>query len=118
MALPTDPKNLRILEYSMQTVRSEEDLTVGVSAVCHDITDRDRIQRDNKQCSNQYLIDQLTNREREVLELIAIKLYDKEISTRLSISTATVKWHLKRIYKKLGVHNRRKAAEILKDLNT
>lgn len=118
MALPTDPEKVRILEYSMQIIQSEKGLTVGVSAVCHDITDRDRIQRDNKQISNQYLIDQLTNRERDVLELIAIKLYDKEIGTRLSISTATVKWHLKRIYKKLGVHNRRKAADILKSIDT
>jgi RNA polymerase sigma factor (sigma-70 family) len=48
----------------------------------------------------------LTDREREVLELLAQGLTNKEIAERLVITTNTVKRHLKSIFEKLGVHTR------------
>ena len=56
------------------------------------------------------LITNLTNRETDVMVLLCDRMYDKEIADRLAISTATVKTHLTRIYRKLGVANRREAA--------
>lgn len=48
----------------------------------------------------------LSDRELEVLALVAEGLKNKEIARRLSISQATVKTHLIHIYAKLGVENR------------
>jgi len=48
----------------------------------------------------------LTDREREVLDLLAQGLTNKQIAERLVITTNTVKRHLKAIFEKLGVHTR------------
>jgi DNA-binding NarL/FixJ family response regulator len=52
----------------------------------------------------------LTRRELEILEHLSAGYLDKEIAVRLRISNWTVRNHLKRIYSKLGVHNRTEAA--------
>jgi DNA-binding NarL/FixJ family response regulator len=52
----------------------------------------------------------LTRREREVLELVARGLSNKEIAETLVITTNTVKRHLKAIFEKLEVHTRAAAA--------
>jgi DNA-binding NarL/FixJ family response regulator len=51
----------------------------------------------------------LTVREREVLDLVALGLSNREIADRLVISHDTVKFHLRTIYSRLGVHNRLQA---------
>jgi DNA-binding NarL/FixJ family response regulator len=55
-------------------------------------------------------LDQLTRREREVLELLAQGHSNKEIAEVLVITTNTVKRHLKAIFNKLEVHSRAGAA--------
>jgi ATP/maltotriose-dependent transcriptional regulator MalT len=50
--------------------------------------------------------EKLSAREIEVLELVAKGASNKEIGKSLSISVATVKTHLIRIYGKLGVDDR------------
>ncbi|MES2262640.1 MAG: LuxR C-terminal-related transcriptional regulator [Pseudomonadota bacterium] len=47
-----------------------------------------------------------TARELELLRLIEAGLSNQEIADRLSLSVATVKWHLYNLYSKLGVKNR------------
>jgi RNA polymerase sigma factor (sigma-70 family) len=51
-------------------------------------------------------LSKLTEREREVLELLAQGLTNKEIAEKLVITTNTVKRHLKAIFEKLDVHTR------------
>jgi len=60
---------------------------------------------------------QLTNREQDILELVAQRLQTKEIAEKLFISTHTVNAHLKNIYRKLDVHDRREAIAIAKNLD-
>jgi DNA-binding CsgD family transcriptional regulator len=51
----------------------------------------------------------LTNREREILALLADGLANKQIAARLGISTNTVKTHLELLFEKLGVSSRAEA---------
>ncbi len=51
-------------------------------------------------------IESLSEREREVLDLAASGMSNKEIAERLMISVNTVKFHLRTIYSRLGVRNR------------
>jgi DNA-binding NarL/FixJ family response regulator len=55
---------------------------------------------------------QLSARERDVLELIASGLGNKEIASQLQIAEDTVKNHIKSIYSKLGVQDRVQATTL------
>ena len=52
----------------------------------------------------------LTNREREVLRLLAQGMTNADIATRLFISQSTAKVHVRHIFEKLGVRTRLQAA--------
>ncbi len=55
------------------------------------------------------IVEPLTPREIEVLQLLSLGLANKEIAARLGISEHTVKFHLSAIYSKLGAANRAEA---------
>ena len=55
------------------------------------------------------IIEPLSERELEVLQLISEGLSNQEISSRLYLSLNTVKAHARNIYGKLGVNNRTQA---------
>jgi DNA-binding NarL/FixJ family response regulator len=51
-------------------------------------------------------LDRLTDREREVMALVAAGLNNAQIAKRLTVSAATVKTHVSRTMGKLGAHDR------------
>jgi LuxR family transcriptional regulator, maltose regulon positive regulatory protein len=57
------------------------------------------------------LVEPLTERERDVLRFLASRLTVREIADELYLSVNTLKFHLKAIYRKLGVNSRAEAAE-------
>ncbi len=55
-------------------------------------------------------IESLTRREMEVLKLLSVGMYNKEVAEQLNISERTVKNHVSNIFKKIGVTDRTQAA--------
>jgi LuxR family maltose regulon positive regulatory protein len=62
------------------------------------------------------LVESLSEREREVLALVAEGLTNREIAQRLVIAPGTVKVHTANIYGKLGVHSRIQAVAKAREL--
>ena len=58
----------------------------------------------------------LTNREMEILTLIALGLTNKKIVNQLVISENTLRTHIRNLYRKLGVKNRTQAMKAGQDL--
>ena len=65
----------------------------------------------------QPLIEPLTSREVDVLQLMAEGYTNPEIAGELVITLGTVKWYASQIYGKLGVSNRTEAAARARELN-
>jgi DNA-binding NarL/FixJ family response regulator len=63
-----------------------------------------------QQTTAQSEMENLTDREREVLELVMHGHANKAIAERLGVTVAAVKFHLQHIYEKLHVHSRTEAA--------
>jgi LuxR family maltose regulon positive regulatory protein len=68
-------------------------------------------EQDEPRPSPQALVEPLSEREVEILQLIAQGLSNREIGERLFIALDTVKGHNHRIFGKLGVHRRTKAVD-------
>ena len=65
----------------------------------------------------QELIEPLSERELQVLRLLATGLNGPEIARELVVSLNTVRTHTKNIYSKLGVNNRRAAVRRAEELD-
>jgi LuxR family maltose regulon positive regulatory protein len=60
----------------------------------------------------------LTERERDVLRFLPSRLTLREIASELYVSVNTLKFHLKVIYRKLGVTSRAEAAEVARRMTS
>ena len=67
--------------------------------------------------TTQPLVDPLSEREMEILALIAEGLKNQEIADKMVISLNTVLYHTKNIYNKLGVNKRTQAVLKARELN-
>ncbi len=63
------------------------------------------------------LIDPPTEREMEILRLVAAGLSNADIAGRLYITVGTTKWHLNHLYAKLGVSRRTEAVAKARELS-
>jgi DNA-binding NarL/FixJ family response regulator len=60
-------------------------------------------------------IEDLSFRQREILEMVVEGLSNAQIAWRLYLSESTIKQHLRAVYKVLGVRNRTEAAKTMRD---
>jgi DNA-binding CsgD family transcriptional regulator len=67
--------------------------------------------------NQQELVEPLSERELEVLNLIAAGLKNREIANELTVALSTVKTHVNNIYSKLGVSSRVQAVGRAQELN-
>ena len=84
-------------------------IAAGDSLLSPSVTRRviDRMaQQPTPQFADQAKLDQLTPRERDVLELIARGLSNREIAAALVVEESTIRTHVKRILMKLGLRDR------------
>ena len=96
---------------------SAEELTAAVHAIHQGliVAARARLEGlwvENLSDETEELIEQLTPRESEILELLAQGLANKQIALELEISEHTVKFHISSIYAKLGSTNRMEAVRM------
>lgn len=71
---------------------------------------------DDKSNYSQALLEPLTPREREVLQLLARGMTNKEIATELVITERTVKFHVSSILRKMNIGNRTEAVRTAVEL--
>lgn len=97
----------------IQRIYSEHSITAYIEKQAFHRASFKRILAEIKQHSNTHdELSVLTDREREVLDLLSQGLTNKEIAEKLVITTNTVKRHLKAIFEKLDVHTRAAATAI------
>jgi len=65
--------------------------------------------------SQPFILEPLTERERELLGYLPCHLSQSEIASRMFISANTVKTHMKGLYRKLGASSRSEAVDIARD---
>ncbi len=92
-----------------ELIAAVHSIAAGDSLLSPSVTRRviDRMaQQPPPDVANQTKLDELTRREREVLELIARGLSNREIAAALVVEESTIRTHVKRILMKLDLRDR------------
>ena len=63
------------------------------------------------------LVEPLSERECEILQLIGQGLSNQEIAQRMIVAVSTIKWHINHIYAKLDAHSRTQALARARELS-
>jgi two-component system, NarL family, nitrate/nitrite response regulator NarL len=98
----------RVLEDCIRAIyEGERRLNVEGVNLSQRLMDRQRVEKE--------LGEVLTPRELEILRLVALKLENQEIASRLSITVGTVKIHLHHVFDKLHVNGRHELLQLLRN---
>jgi DNA-binding NarL/FixJ family response regulator len=107
VGLPDDRRRLREHGVALEVVGEFDSLSAAqTSALKFDAIVMRRAGPSSTSSSQADIVDALTAREVQVLELLAEGLPNKAIAERLRISDQTVKFHVSSIAGKLGAANR------------
>jgi len=93
----------------------EEDRILGVYVAIIDIGG-ELIETSHLPSDTLYNRFALTDRERDISDLLLAGLQYKEIASRLSISLPTVRTHIMSLYRKMGIHSRDSLTRLLSKL--
>ncbi len=89
-------------------------VTPGLAAsLLTNITVARSARQESGDAASTFLLEDLSDREQQVLELVASGLSNKEIGQELRLTEKTIKHHMTTIMHKLRVHNRVQAALLL-----
>jgi PAS domain S-box-containing protein len=106
---------LSVLQDITERKRSEAELVAAIDAAMRDTSSLTRSIMDKlagmraPAGGGRTAEDELTDREREVLQLLCSGRNDQAIAEALGVSRNTVRNHVARIYAKIGVHSRSEA---------
>jgi DNA-binding CsgD family transcriptional regulator len=95
--------------YNLEKLEILKTLAVFISKALENSRNASGHGRPKNQLPKSYLLDPLSARELEVLNLLSKGLTNREIARELFISASTVKTHTLKIYEKLEVTNRTQA---------
>lgn len=109
-----DVGSVQLAESIRRTARGDSILDPSVAAKV--VAEFSRVSSLVTATSSEVLPEPLSEREIEVLRLLAVGLSNQEIADRLFISAGTAKTHIHNLCVKLGVHNRTEAAMRAREL--
>ncbi len=110
---PEEPEEDSANTSQPQDIPKEVESALAVSEQSAEASFADISQTEAEPSETDQLLARLTKREREVLNLIGLGYSNGNIAKLLFISEHTVKDHTKNIYRKLDVHSRHAAAQIV-----
>jgi len=116
-----EPMRLLLLEYQASLKQKIQDGSDGESLRILAYTDKllaafPQVKPvDKPNSNNKSLLDPLSERELEVLQLIASGHSNQEIADKLVVTVSTVKTHINRLYSKLGTQRRTQAIIIARE---
>jgi len=104
------PMRLLLADYSAQTAERKAYVNrlLGAFAISEvQLDTQSAVSKSTIHNLQSTIVEPLSDREVDVLHLLADGLTNQEIALTMHVSVNTVKTHLKNIYDKLGVHTRR-----------
>jgi len=100
---------VRRLHSRAELIDGADGTPLRLTGIAQDVTELHAVAEALHQTSKGDLVRLLTPRQIEILGLVADGLSNAEIASRLYLGESTVKWHIRKILKALGVANRAQA---------